>query len=72
MLIRDLPKDQHPYPPAYKPGVHWAFDEAWDILDRLPVGMLPNDYRFLLAGQIAGTLMRVMVEGPPAMRAKNG
>jgi hypothetical protein len=52
-------KAEHPYPPAYRPGMHWAIDEAWSILDRLPVGLLPADYRFLVAGQIAGALMRV-------------
>jgi hypothetical protein len=54
---------EHPYPPAYKPGTHWAIDEAWEILDSLPVGLLPSDYRFLLAGQIAGTLMRIKKDG---------
>jgi hypothetical protein len=57
-LISDLPLDQRPYPPGYLPGAHWATDEAWKILDGLPVGMLPDDYRFLLAGRIAGTLMK--------------
>jgi hypothetical protein len=49
---------KHPYPPAYKKGMHWAIDAAWEILDDLPVGMLPKDYRLLLAGKITGTLMR--------------
>jgi len=50
---------QHPYPSRYGRGEHWAIDEAWDILDSLPVGMLPDDERFLAAGRIAGALMRV-------------
>jgi len=48
---------KHPYPSRYPPGTHWAIDEAWEILDQLPVGMLPDDWRFLIAGQIAGKLM---------------
>jgi hypothetical protein len=52
------PVGEHAYPSNFKPGVHWAIDEAWEILDKLPVGLLPNDYRFWLAGVIAGTLMR--------------
>lgn len=58
-LIRDLPLAERPYPSAHLPGTHWATDEAWGILDSLPVGMLPDDYRFLIAGQISGALMRV-------------
>jgi len=50
---------KHRYPSEYKPGTHWAIDEAWAILDGLPVDMLPDDYRFLVAGQIAGALMRI-------------
>lgn len=49
---------QHPYPSEYRPGTHWATDEAWTILDRLPVGMLPDEDRFLVCGMIAGALMR--------------
>jgi hypothetical protein len=49
---------EHTYPSDYKPGAHWATDEAWEILDMLPVGMLPDDYRMLVAGRIAGVLMR--------------
>lgn len=55
--IRARGREQR-YPSAYGPGTHWAIDEAWTILDRLPVGMLPDDQRFLLAGQIAGALMK--------------
>jgi hypothetical protein len=53
------------YPSKYLPGTHWAVDEAWTILNALPVGMLPDDFRFLVAGQIAGALMRIAKEGPP-------
>lgn len=47
------------YPPAYAPGQHWAFDEAWTLLDTLPPGSLPEPTRMLLAGMIAGTLRRL-------------
>jgi len=50
---------KHTYPSNYGPGVHWAIDEAWQILDELPVGQLTDDQRFLVAGRIAGTLLRV-------------
>jgi hypothetical protein len=58
MTSKPEESEGHPYPSAYGPGTHWAIDEAWGILDGLPVGMLPDDYRFLLAGQIAGVLMK--------------
>lgn len=47
----------HTYPSAHQPGTHWATDEAWQILDILPVGQLTDDQRFMLCGLIAGTLM---------------
>jgi hypothetical protein len=54
--------EQHRYPSLYPPGSHWSIDEAWAILDRLPPGMLPDEWRFLLAGIIAGTLQRVAAD----------
>lgn len=50
---------KHPYPPNYRPASHWAVDEAWTILDALPIGALAVEQRFLTAGRIAGTLLRV-------------
>lgn len=52
-------KQEHPYPPSYGRGEHWAIDEAWNILNDLPVGQLEDEQRFLVAGRIAGALMRV-------------
>lgn len=49
---------EHPYPSNYRPGTHWSVDEAWEILDQLPVGILPDDHRFLIAGMIAGALLK--------------
>ena len=48
----------HEYPDRYRPGVHWATDAAWEILDQLKPGLIPQDARAYIAGQIAGRLMR--------------
>ena len=60
-----MAEKKHPYPSRHGAGTHWATDEAWQILDALPVGMLPDDYRFLTAGRIAGTLERIAHDGAP-------
>jgi hypothetical protein len=52
-------RPQHTYPSEYGPDSHWSVAEAWAILDDLPVGQLTDDQRFLAAGRIAGTLLRV-------------
>lgn len=41
---------KHNYPSNYKPGSHWATDEAWQILDRLKPGAIDDDIRAFLAG----------------------
>jgi hypothetical protein len=46
------------YPPDYGIGVHWATDAAWEILDAFKPGEIPEHIRFLLAGMIAGKLMK--------------
>lgn len=63
-------KPKHPYPSRYPVGAHWSIDEAWEILDALPVGLLPDDWRFLIAGQIAGKLQRVAADGAPRSATK--
>lgn len=50
--------DQHTYPSNYPIGVHWAIDAAWEILDILSPGTINPDVRALLAGMIAGRLIR--------------
>lgn len=50
--------DKHEYPSKYPPGKHWATDAAWEILDRLKPGVLSIEARSLLAGMIAGRLMK--------------
>jgi hypothetical protein len=49
---------QHTYPSKYPPGTHWATDAAWEILDTVKPGVIPDDVRAFLAGQIAGRLMK--------------
>jgi hypothetical protein len=50
--------DDHHYPDRYPPGTHWATDAAWEILDSIKPGVISDDVRAFLAGQIAGRLMR--------------
>jgi hypothetical protein len=54
-----LGKNGHAYPSAHTPGTHWATDEAWQILDVAKPGAIADDLRFLLAGLIAGRLLRM-------------
>lgn len=49
---------KHRYPDRYPPGTHWATDAAWEILDTIKPGVISDDVRAFLAGQIAGRLMR--------------
>lgn len=57
--------DKHTYPSQYGRGLIWHLDEAWDILDRIRPGVIPDDARSLLCGLISGTLSRV-AENPQA------
>lgn len=52
------PKQGHTYPSNYPPGRHWATDAAWEILDTLPVGLLDEIQRPLIAGMITGALLK--------------
>ena len=54
---------EHEYPSNYRPGTHWAIDAAWEILDTIEPGVLMMDARALMAGRIAGRLMRARDEG---------
>ena len=49
---------EHEYPSNYPPGCHWAVTKAWKILDTLPVGLLTIEQRALIAGMIAGALVK--------------
>lgn len=60
----------HSYPSNHRPGTHWATDKAWQILDTLPAGLLPDDYRFLLGGMIAGALLRQAAENDALVRMR--
>ena len=48
----------HTYPDRYPPGTHWSLDAAWEILDTIKPGVIPDDVRALLAGMISGRLMQ--------------
>jgi hypothetical protein len=50
------------YPSIYPPGSHWSADEAWRVLDMIKPGVLSLDVRSMLAGAIAGLLMKVSRE----------
>ena len=49
---------RHTYPDKYPPGTHWALDAAWEILDTIKPGVIPDDVRAFLVGRIAGLLMQ--------------
>lgn len=53
----------HTYPLPYAPGSSWACTEAWAILDSLRPGVLSDDVRAFLAGQITGVLTHMAHEG---------
>jgi len=57
-----MPETEPTYPSNYAPGRHWAWDEAWAIVDSITPGVLSEDLRAWLAGCIVGTLMRVVRE----------
>jgi hypothetical protein len=50
--------EQHCYPSNYGPGAHWATDAAWELLDHIKPGVIPDDVRAWLAGAFAGRLTR--------------
>jgi hypothetical protein len=47
---------RHTYPPNFL--FRLEDDAAWEILDRIKPGVIPDDVRAFLAGQVAGRLMR--------------
>lgn len=51
---------KHRYPSDYAPGAdqHWAINWAWEIVDAIRPGVIPDDARTLLAGMIAGGLIK--------------
>lgn len=55
----------HTYPDKYAPGpkAPWHMNAAWEILDCIKPGVIPIDVRSMLAGQIAGRLIRAAAEG---------
>lgn len=56
----------HTYPRGYDPntpGQSPAVKQAWDILDTLPPQVLSNAARDLIAGMIAGVILRAYERG---------
>ena len=51
------------YPSRYPPGIHWATDEAWRILDMIKDEVISTEIRAFLSGAIAGALMKERAEG---------
>ena len=60
--------DRTDYPPAYRPGIHWATDQAWEILDCLKEGAIPQETRFVLAGIIVSALMQAAEKGTEQLK----
>lgn len=52
-----MEETEHTYPSRYPPGTHWSIDAAWQILDQIQPGVIPDDARAFLAGLIAARLM---------------
>lgn len=53
----------HAYPSEYAPtGMDTDLDRAWEILDTITPGVIPDDVRAFLAGQITGSLGRARNE----------
>lgn len=51
------------YPSRYYPGSgNKDLDEAWTILDSVKDGVIPDDVRAYLAGQITGVIARIRLE----------
>jgi hypothetical protein len=47
---------KHTYPSKHGPGADpWAAN-AWAIIDQIPPGVIPQNWRFLLGGLVAGAL----------------
>lgn len=58
-------KPKHTYPTAYPRNMTPALERAWDILDVISPGTIPDDVRAFLAGAIAGALERAAERGKP-------
>lgn len=54
----------HTYPSRYGRGLDPDLDAAWDIIDRIPVGVLDECQRAYLAGCIVGTIIKARNERP--------
>lgn len=50
------PDGEHTYPSAYPKGSRWSTDIAWEMLDQLKPGIIPEDVRAFIAGYMGGAL----------------
>jgi hypothetical protein len=61
----------HTYPSRHGPGADpWAVN-AWAILDQVPPGIIPQNWRFLLGGLLAGALSETYQLGKEDRPPKN-
>lgn len=60
------------YPDDYAPGPkqHWAINQAWEVLDAVPEGLISFEARVELAPLIAGKLERANRMGREAAPGK--
>jgi hypothetical protein len=55
---------EHTYPPSFGPQHENPFVRmSWELLDAMPPGLLPEEWRFMLAGEVAGALQEAYTVG---------
>lgn len=52
----------HTYPSKYGRGQYDILDAAWDIVDSIEPGVLTEEQRAWMAGQIVGTILKFQDE----------
>lgn len=52
----------HEYPSRHPKGSRWSTDEAWQMLDMLKPGIIPDDVRAYIAGYMGGALEKLFDE----------
>jgi hypothetical protein len=65
-----MPEAVHTYPSSYGRGVDPVLDEAWDLLDAVKPGVIPESIRAFLAGAMVGLVARHV--GKPGREASSG
>ena len=59
----DLGEHAHTYPSMYQRGVISFLDEAWNVLDTIKSGIIPDDVRAYLAGYFGAALEKANMKG---------